>query len=179
MKIKNLLLPLVAITLSQATLADSGIINFQGQVVEDSCTTAVDGGTSPTVVTLPTVLTTALAAAGQTAGESAPFNFSVSGCDASVAARGVHFSLTSTSFDTTNNDLLANTAATGAATNVGIEILEGGAAIPFAGAANRSKDITIASGTGVSDDFTAQYKATGVATAGAVTASMNWDLVYN
>ncbi|MCS3527814.1 fimbrial protein [Acinetobacter johnsonii] len=178
MKIKKLLLPLVAITLTQATLADSGIINFQGQVVEDSCTTAVGGGTSPTVVTLPTVLTTALDTAGKVAGESAPFNFSVSGCDASVAARGVHFSLTSTSFDTTNNDLLANTTADGA-TNVGIEILEGGAAIPFAGAANRSKDITIASGAGTSDDFTAQYKATGVATAGAVTASMNWDLVYN
>lgn len=159
-------------------MADSGIINFQGQVVEDSCTTTVGGGTSPTVVTLPTVLTTALDTTGKVAGESAPFNFSVSGCDASVAARGVHFSLTSTSFDTTNNDLLANTAANGAE-NVGIEILEGGAAIPFAGSANRSKDITIASGTGTSDDFTAQYKATGVATAGAVTASMNWDLVYN
>lgn len=178
MKIKKLLFSVLAVGFTQATLADSGVINFVGQVVQDSCSTAIQGGTGPATVTLPTVLTTALDTAGKTAGQSKPFNFSVSGCDASVAARGVHFSLTSTSFDTTNTDLLANTTV-GGASNVGIEILEGGTAIPFAGAANRSKDITIASGNGTSDDFTAQYKATGTATAGAVTAAMNWSLVYN
>lgn len=178
MKIQNFFLPVLVLSLSQTALADSGTINFVGQVVQDSCSTAIQGGTGPATVTLPTVLTTALDTAGKTAGESTPFNFSVSGCDASVAARGVHFSLTSTSFDTTNTDLLANTTV-GGASNVGIEILEGGAAIPFAGTANRSKDITIASGNGTSDDFTAQYKSTGTATAGAVTAAMNWSLVYN
>lgn len=178
MKIKQLFLTTSVLCMAQAALADSGTINFVGQVVQDSCTTAVEGSTGPTTVTLPTVLTTELGAAGDTAGVSAPFTFAVTGCDASVEARGVHFSLTSTSFDTVNNNILANTA-TGGATNVGVEILEAGTSIEFAGAANRSQDITIASGVGTSADFTAQYKATGEATAGSVTAVMNWDLVYN
>ena len=174
MNIKHLSLALIAAASATVAMADSGTITFNGLVVADTCTTTLTGGASATAVTLPTVPTTALANSGDTAGQT-PFSLSVAGCDATAATRGIHYTLTPSAYDASNNSLLANT---GTATNVGVEILEGATAIAFAGAAHQTSNVTLTSGAG-SVSLAAQYKATGAATAGTVTSALNWTLVYN
>lgn len=180
MKIKHLVLAFVAMSAANIAMADSGTINFTGQVIQDSCTTALTGGASATAVTLATVNRTALATSGATANETG-FSLNVTGCEG-ADARGVHFTLTPASFDATDNSLIANT---GTATNVGIEVARGtvGSSTPyaFAGAAASSGNVAITgatAGTG-SLPLTAKYKATGNATAGTVLAALDWTLVYD
>ncbi|MCH7389032.1 fimbrial protein [Acinetobacter dispersus] len=180
MKIKHLALAFVALGVTNIAMADTGTINFTGQVIQDSCATALTGGASATAVTLATVNRNALATAGDTANETG-FSLNVTGCEG-ADARGVHFTLTPASFDTTNNSLIANT---GTATNVGVEIARGtvGTSTPyaFAGAAASSGNVAITgatAGTG-SLPLTAKYKATGNATAGTVLAALGWTLVYD
>lgn len=180
MKIKHLVLVFAAMGVANVAMADAGTINFTGQVIQDSCLTALTGGASATAVTLATVNKTALATAGATANET-EFSLNVTGCEG-ADARGVHFTLTPASFDATNTSLIANT---GSATNVGIEIARGtaGSSTPyaFAGAAASSGNVTITgatAGTGTLP-LTAKYKATGAATAGTVVAALGWTLVYD
>ena len=174
MNIKHLSLALIAAASATVAMADSGTITFNGLVVADTCTTTLTGGASATAVTLPTVQTTALAAANNIAGYT-PFSLSVTSCDATAATRGIHYTLTPSAYDASNNSLLANT---GTATNVGVEILEGATPIAFVGAAHQTPNVTLTSGAG-SVSLAARYQATGAATAGTVTSALNWTLVYN
>ena len=174
MNIKHLSLALIAAASATVAMADTGTITFNGLVVANTCTTALTGGASATAVTLPTVLTSALATAGNTAGDTA-FSLNVTGCDATAATRGIHYTLTPSAYDATNNSLIANT---GLATNVGVEILEGATPIAFAGAPHQTNNVVLTGGAG-NVALAARYKATGVATAGTVTSVLNWTLVYN
>lgn len=180
MNIKHLSLALIAAASATVAMADTGTITFNGLVVADTCTTTLTGGASATAVTLPTVPTTALAAANNIAGYT-PFSLSVTGCDATAATRGIRYTLTPSAY-ASNNNLLANTSGAGFATNVGVEILEGTTPTPiqFAGAAHQTNNVNLTSGVG-SVSLAAQYKATGPtpATAGTVTSVLNWTLVYN
>lgn len=182
MQINKLVLVLVLVSISPITLADSGVINFIGQVIEgESCTTTINDETGDKTINLPTVLTSDFLNAGDapSKGMSIPFKFTVSGCDASVYSRGVHFSLSSNNFDSSNNNLLKNNALDGA-TNIGIEILEGGMPVAFNGEAKKSKNIRIDSDGGTSENFYARYRSINTnVTAGSVVSTLNWNLVYN
>ena len=173
MNIKHLSLALIAAASATVAMADTGTITFNGLVVANTCTTALTGGA--TAVTLPTVLTSALTTAGNTAGDTA-FSLNVTGCDATAATRGIHYTLTPSAYDATNNSLIVNT---GSATNVGVEILEGATPIAFAGAPHQTANVTLDGAGAGSVSLAAQYKATGAATAGTVTSALNWTLVYN
>ena len=175
MNIKHLSLALIAAASATVAMADTGTITFNGLVVADTCTTTLTGGASTTAVTLPTVQTTALANAGDTAGQTS-FSLDVTGCDATAATRGIHYTLTPSAYHTNNNSLLDNT---GTANNVGVEILEGATAIAFAGAPHQTANVTLDGAGAGSVSLAAQYKATGAATAGTVTSVLNWTLVYN
>ena len=176
MNIKHLSLALIAAASATVAMADTGTITFNGLVVADTCTTTLTGGASATAVTLPTVPTTALAVAGNTAGQT-PFSLSVTGCGAAAATSGIRYTLTPSAYHTNNNSLLDNT---GTAANVGVEILEGATAIAFAGAPKQTSTVTLTSGAG-SVSLAARYRATGPtpATAGTVTSALGWTLVYN
>ena len=175
MNIKHLSLALIAAASATVAMADTGTITFNGLVVADTCTTTLTGGATGTAVTLPTVQTTALAAANNTAGQTS-FSLSVTGCDATAATRGIHYTLTPSAYDATNDSLIVNT---GSATNVGVEILEGATPIAFAGAPHQTANVTLNGAGAGSVSLAAQYKATGAATAGTVTSALNWTLVYN
>lgn len=182
MQINKVVLFLFLIPAAPIALADSGVINFIGQVIDgESCTTTINDETGDKTINLPTVFTSDFSNTGDapSKGMSAPFKFSITGCDTSVSSRGVHFSLTSNNFDSSNNSLLKNNALDGA-TNVGIEILEGGVPIIFNGETKQSKNIRIDSGNGTSENFYARYKSTTPSvTAGSVVSTLNWNLVYN
>ena len=75
----------VALAPNQASAVD-GTINVTGTINSSTC--KINGGNSPATVnvTLPTVSTTSLTAAGQTAGRTA-FNLALSGCGALTKAQ--------------------------------------------------------------------------------------------
>ncbi|MDM1019188.1 fimbrial protein [Acinetobacter sp. VNK23] len=177
MKIKHLALAFVAMGAANMAMAASGTITFTGQVVQDTCTVAVNG--SGANVVLPTVQASAFSTAGTTAGNT-PFTVNVTGCGSAVDTRGIKLTLSSTDFDATNNNLLENTATSGAATNVGIQIDETAVGdIAFAGAPYDTATIAMSSGAG-SVALEARYMSTDTTvTPGAVMAAMTWNVVYN
>lgn len=82
---------LVAATATSAALASDGTINFNGELVSETCKISVNGtGASGTVVTLPTLSTSVLAATGQTAGQTR-FNIQLSECSAALKTAAAYF----------------------------------------------------------------------------------------
>lgn len=133
-----------------------------------ACSVAID----PTVVTLPTISTSALAGIGSTTGKQ-PFNVQLS-CPA-----GANLSITlATSRPQAGAvGVIAPTAGSGYAQNVGVQLLksDGATPVPFGTAISEG---TTTSGT-VNLPFYAQYYQTGAsATAGNVAATATYTLTY-
>lgn len=179
MKLKQILLAGVAAGAANMAMATTGTITFNGEVVTDTCAITVDGASS-TMVTLPTVQASSLNESAKTAGTT-NFSLYIKNCGAAVDARGLTLTFTDPNgFDTTNTNLLKNTASTTPATNVGIELATGSdftAPIAFAGAAYTTPTHLTATGA-VTLPFSARYYATDVATAGAVTSTLGWTINY-
>lgn len=158
----NLILPAITITIPTCT---------------------VTAGNNQTV-TLPTVDTSQLAASAKTAGMT-PFSIDITGCPNGFSVASNIFSGGTVDNSTGN---LSNTTATnrGGARNVEVQLLNG-AGSSLNGALNLSKTNSAAnqnSGTfpvnnnAVTLNYYAQYYATAAATAGLVTASINYTITY-
>lgn len=167
--------------------AAGGTINFTGAVNSQTCNASVNGATGATaaVVTLPTVQAGVLAAAGNTAGQTA-FNMNVTGC-ATTAPSGAGtvkaFFEKSANVDA-NGRLINTTPSTGTGTgasNVVLELVDG-----TSNAALKAGDISQNTGSYITIDggnatlpYSVRYYAIGPATAGAVTSSVTYSLIYN
>ncbi|SQI36568.1 ELF [Leminorella richardii] len=176
---------------STAVNAADGTITFNGTVTDSACTAiasvtadAVSTGTPiNATLTLPPVTSTVLnAAAGTYAGQT-PFSIQLTGCEAATGLNNVR-ALFTTSSATSDGYVMANTAGTTPAANVGIAIMrqngttqidlnngpakDPGAALPAA-----------ASPGPVTLNYQAAYKSltTGV-TAGNVTAAADFVISY-
>ncbi len=157
-----------------AAHASDGTITINGQVNAATCTVAVTG-TSGSTVTLPTVATTVLAAAGNTAGQTA-FSIGLTGCSAGVTKAATYF------------EAGPNVNAAGrlnnpvGAANVNVELVNSNGTTPIViGSAAPTTGIgsfPVASGSATLNYF-ARYYATGAATAGAVATSVTFSMVYN
>lgn len=164
---------------SQAFALSDNTITFQGEVTAETCSVTINGNSAKPLVLLPSVNASSLAAAGQTAGQ-ATFDIGVSGCTGSAdAATKVSSVFAGNSVATTGD--LSNVATTDAATNVNIQILDTKAtAIDFSSPFTADGDLTLAAGeTAATATYTAQYIATGKATAGAVESTMQYAVSYN
>jgi len=167
----------IALACAGSAQAADGTITINGQITDVTCNVAVNGGTQNATVTLPTVSTSSLDAAGKTAGAT-PFNITLSGC---VSATGGTLNTASTWFepgatvDSTTGRLISN----GTVNNVQVELLSSSMTAIKAGAATQhDTPVSISSGTGTLSYY-AQYHATnGAATAGSVTASVQYTIVY-
>jgi type 1 fimbria pilin len=145
-------------------------------------TCTVSAGNNQTV-NLPTVDTSQLAAAGKVAGTTA-FNIAVTGCPDGVSVATNTFSGGSVNTTTGN---LKNTTGTGSggARNVEVQILNGPGS-SLSGPINFSKSTASTqnsgtfniSGNAVTLNYYAQYYATGIGGAGAVTASVTYTISY-
>ena len=71
-----------------AQAANTGTITISGKVLADTCTVSINGGAT---VALPTVMTGAFAAVGDTAGTK-PFTVNLSGCDSNTTTATMAFS---------------------------------------------------------------------------------------
>lgn len=178
---KNILSSLLAIAAVApfAAQAADGTINFVGSVTAQTCT--INAADKNLTVTLPTVSTSSLNVANNTAGRTA-FQIRLTGCTTTgtgiLTKTRAYFEPGST-VDTTTNKLKNMTS--GGATNVQIGLLNSDGTEIKAGAPKDTQGgtfVTIPSSGNVNLDYAAQYVATGVATAGAVTSSVAYTLEY-
>lgn len=155
-----------------AQAANTGTIQINGKVLQDTCQVAVNGGTGSTV-TLPAVMTSDLSSAGKTAGATA-FSLDLSNCDPNATSAQLSFKNGSSNASDGN---LTNTAATN---NVEVQLLAGGtggSTIKVTDDTN-APAVSLTSGTG-STTLAAQYYATAAASAGLVKASASITFTYN
>lgn len=167
-----------------AAQASDGTISFTGSITDTTCTVKVNNvaGAAPSV-TLPPVSATVLSAADKTAGDT-QFTVGLSGCQTggqAITSTGtpkakVFFEPGAT---VTTTGTLKNTAASGA-TNVDLQLLTGGTPIVAGDASQLTPTGTTLEVTGDTLlPYVVRYHATGVATAGPVTSSVVYDVVYN
>ena len=165
---------LTGMAFSQQAFAADGTITFTGQIYANTCT--INGGGNNFTVSLPSAVSSSqLDIAGKTAGRTA-FQIALTNCP---AATNVH---TFYEPGPTTNGLgrLVNTAG-GGATNVEIQLLNDDATVIKAGLADslqNSKPVALSANAATLSYF-AEYYAIGAATAGAVTSSVAYTIVYN
>ncbi|ENY7333115.1 fimbrial protein [Escherichia coli] len=175
------ILGMLAVASSSATLAYDGTINFTGKVVAQTCSVATGSGSLSVV--LPTVSTTTLSADTKTAGLT-PFTIQLTGCTVSATSGAdkvnAYFEPNANTDYTTGN--LTNTASSGAsASNVQIQLLNAdGVKVIKLGQAAAAQDVdTVAiNDANVTLRYNARYYATGPATAGNVSATVNYTIAY-
>ena len=150
---------------------NTGTININGKVLQDTCTVTVNGGAGNTV-TLTPVMTSSLAASGTKAGATA-FTLNLSGCDANATKAQLSF------ITGTNNVADGNLKNASYASNVEVQLLAGGTSGSAINVGNDTNAplVTLSSGSG-STNMAAQYYATGAATAGLVSTSASITFTY-
>ncbi len=169
----------LALGASAPAFAQSGTITFNGEVTATTCEVAFPGtGGSATdpVVTLPTVATTSLGTAGNTAGKT-PVTVQIGTAAKPCAGNSVALELNPNRNADQANGRLNNTDATGA-TNVQVALRDANDAEINLSAPWASQRVSLA--TGVAEvEFAGEYYATGAATAGAVSSNVQYTLDYN
>lgn len=159
--------------------AADGTINFNGELVNQTCTIAVDGVVSPAVatVTLPTISTGLLTTAGQAEGRTG-FNIQLSNCVGTATTAAAFFNNGSTVDPVSGN--LQNVS--GSATNVQLQLVDqqGGAVIQVGNTnqiANTTRNTIDGSGA-ANMPYAVQYFATGATTPGTVVSSVTYNVDY-
>ncbi len=161
---------------SQPAFAIDGTINFTGAVSANTCTiNGNDSGNKNFNVLMPKVGIEALAAEGQTAGNT-PFTIRLTACTPDTGM--VH-----TLFEPGANGNAATgnlTIATGGADNVEVRILNGDETpinVTVADGAQNSKPVSLTSGEATLK-YIAQYFALDQAGPGAVNATAKYTIIY-
>lgn len=176
--IRKLMASAAAVALSSASLSafaaepDGGDIHFKGQILEKTCTVAVNGVVSPALptITLPDANAAQLRLAGNIAGET-PFTISLKDCKTNASHAEVVF--TSHFMD---GDQLLNTAATDPAGNVALELTdESGKPLDLQGQTPSIMPLTAGAGSAV---YQVRYYAKDVVTPGAVEGTAMYGIQY-
>lgn len=174
MKHKLLALATAAAALSpMVASASDGTITFQGEVKAVTCAIATPSFT----VTLPTVSTSTLAQANDTAGTTR-FVIAITGCNGGLNNANAFFE-SGPNVDSTTGRLKN---VTGSATNVDLQLLTAaGTAIDLSkayGSQYTAQTNNIASTNAVLE-YAVRYFAKGVSTAGTVNTTVTYSVVYN
>ncbi|MEQ5091666.1 type 1 fimbrial major subunit FimA [Providencia rettgeri] len=161
-------------TMAQAVVVNGGKVRFVGDIVNAAC--AVDASSMDQTVVMGQVRTARLMTAGQTS-SNVPFNIVLNDCDSSVS-QNASISFTGATVSGANNALaVSNGSSAGAATNVGIQILDNTGTVLKLDGSQFSSGIVISDGRNVIP-FNARYLATGVATAGTANAEATFSVQY-
>ncbi|WGS46074.1 type 1 fimbrial protein [Burkholderia sp. JSH-S8] len=176
---KGLMIALLGAFVAPAAFAQTapgtGQVTFNGELLPDTCEIAA--GDESKTVTLPTLSTQSLDAAGKVEGAKM-FDISVSNCPATLNNVAAHFE--TTNMDPATRNAL-NQATTTPAGNVLVQLLDKDGTTPILlGSAGSYEPIT---GTGAARGATlsygGQYYATAPTTPGNVTAIVRYTLAYN
>ncbi|NWB54665.1 fimbrial protein [Pseudomonas sp. F8002] len=174
-----------------AVQAGDGTVNFKGQLIGQTCTVSVNGGSNMGTVTLPTLGITALGAVGATAGRT-QFTIGLSAC-------GTGNSIQDFVQNLTGNSVIGKTASTyfesgpgvdpttrniintGGATGVQLQLLDSGGDVIKAGDPGqpRTPAITNLASNGGVMTYGVQYIANDVIAPGSVVGSVTYSIAYN
>lgn len=170
----------LAIGASFSASAQSGTITFNGQITATTCSVTWPGNgglTKDPIVTLPTVPTTALANAGDTAGTQT-VSLVIGGSDAECTSGHAAIELNPKRDANQSNGFLNNLidVASGGAENVQVALRDDKDAPINIATPWRSAEIDLATTQQI--DFAAEYRATGKADAGKVNASVGYTIDY-
>jgi len=164
----------VAAIVPLSAIAADGTITFNGEVTAQTCSVTTPGGADFTV-NLPTVASSALSAAGETAGRTS-FAITLADCPAGQVA--TYFEPGATVDSATGR--LNNQGSAG---NVQVQLLgDNSQPIPVLAsgtAQSNSQWVAVGSDNSASLDYFAEYYATGAASAGGVTTSIAYTIIYN
>jgi len=173
------IIALTTLSSSGAFAAQPNSIRFQGEVSSQTCDISVNDSTAAApVILLQSAKISELAAAGNT---STPTTFSMklTGCsDPGNVAQDIKIRFVSNNVDANGN--LKNIAATSPAGNVAIQLLDPDKnVINLSSGEATAKAFSLQPGqTSGEAEYTAQYIATGAATAGNVEASVQYAINY-
>lgn len=144
----------------------------------ETCAAVVNNGNADATVTLPAVPTSALSAAGATAGATT-FTINLTGCDAANTKTRAYFE----AGGQVNSTGRLNNSNTAGATNVELELLDVDdnssviVAGDYASQSTSGTKVDASSGTGTLN-YAVRYYATGAATSGAVASSVTYSIIY-
>jgi major type 1 subunit fimbrin (pilin) len=167
--------------LGQAAYAADGTVNFVGKLEAQTCTIDVNGTVTPAIatVTLPTVSTGLLAAAGQTTGQTG-FIIGLKNCVGPAASAAAFFESGAT-VDLASGNLKTATGA-GAADNVQLQLVDAstGTAIQAGNVSQHAgtTQVTLDASGNANLPYAVQYFATGATTAGTVNSSVTYSINY-
>ncbi|MBO9537918.1 fimbrial protein [Herbaspirillum sp.] len=167
--------------LGQAAYAADGTINFAGKLEAQTCTIDVNGTTTPAVatVTLPTVSTGKLAAAGDTTGQTG-FIVGLKNCSGPAKSAAAFFESGAT-VDLASGNLKTATG-TGTAGNVQLQLVDAsnGSVIKAGNVSQNTSTTKVALDTSgnASLPYAVQYYATGASSAGTVNSSVTYSINY-
>lgn len=159
-------------------MAADGTITFTGEITDTTCVIAGDGTVGSNFeVTLPTVSTTALSAAGRTAGAKA-FDISLGTTGSPCAATNVGVNFEPGPNIDAATGMLRNATGGDYATNVQVAILNN-ASVKIDLRDNTNSQIVPVTGGIAVLNYTGQYEAVGGgATAGDVSTSVQYSITY-
>lgn len=177
MKKFQLGLAVISFGLASSTVfaAPDGTVTITGKVVDQTCT--VGGTAGNYTVVLPTVGKSTLATAGTTNGDT-KFTINLTNCPTGNV--GVYYDNTNANINAGGR--LNNTVTTGGATNVNVQLLNSAKTVidltkDRSGQNLVTANVATANGS-ANIDFFARYYATGTATAGDVSTTATYYVVY-
>lgn len=156
-----------------AAEASDGTISFTGNINSQTCTVSVNGAGSSATVALPTVASSLLQNAGETAGATR-FTVDLSECSTTTGDVYAYFEQGS------NVNADGRLTNTGTATNVDLELLDNAGTTLNAGSSDQTTSpvtATLVDGA-ASLTYAARYYATAAATAGTVASSVTYSINY-
>lgn len=156
----------------QASASD-GTITITGKVLDQTCTVSTGYGNGTAVVLEP-VPVAAFTGNGVTA-KPKDFEVNLANCPANPAGVQVAASFSGSNID--SNGYLKNTVTTGGASGVAVALYDQGATNALNLSSDHSAWQSIASG-GASLPFTAKYISTGTVSAGELSTSVDFTLIY-
>lgn len=172
---------------SPAAFAADGTITFNGRITAQTCRIAGNGGAANFTVTLPTVSASTLRANGNAAGRT-PFDIRLTNCTPNTGNVAVFFEsgpnvdLATGRLRNTVTAVAAtgNTPAVVPATNVQVALLNAdlsAISVGAAFAAQNTQRVALAGGAATLQYY-AQYVATGASTAGTLSTTSQYSIVY-
>ncbi|EBM1014990.1 type 1 fimbrial protein subunit FimA [Salmonella enterica] len=152
---------------------NGGAVHFKGEIVNAAC--AVDAGSSDQTIRLGQVRSSKLTADGNV---SSPVGFAIQldDCDTTVAGTA-SVAFTGSEVSGKNNVLAVQATGAGAATNVGVQILDSHSQPLQLDGTNFGSTILLTNGTNTIP-LQARYIATGAATAGTANADATFKIQY-
>lgn len=161
-----------AFAAGESTTVSGGTVNFVGQVVDAACSVSAD--TIDQTVTLGQVRAVKLTSPGMVANQKENFNIKLEDCDTSVQQNAAV--IFNGQQDAGEPGSLANTAGAGSATNVALQLYGPDGQVLNIG--ETSSTVKLNNGENVIP-LSVDYIATGEATAGNVTATATFSMVYS